>query len=281
MIDLIQKAVAAGAKIYSNVSGGKDGQAMTKALIDNGLKVERLIHADLGRVEWKESLGMCERLSELHNIPLSIVVRSDGQDLLSRWQSRMKKLEGSGKPFWSSSKNRYCTSDMKRDPITVFYTSTGNDFIISCEGIRSQESVARSKKEPLTFRRGTSSYYKGMTPEEAIGNFKPGKKLILTYYPIFNFTVADVWSTYGNTVDQLEQYRQEYIQDKTVNPSWNFHPAYIYGNERVSCMICILGSCGDIKNGATHNPELFNTMVEMEAQSGFTFKQNQSLKDIF
>lgn len=300
MIEVIKEAIAKGAKLYSNVSGGKDGQAMTKILLDHGFPVAGLVHADLGRTEWPQSIVQCRKLSEWHDLPLHIATRRDGVDMLGHWENRMKKLQFkasdissrkeilvSQTPFWSSKSNRYCTSDLKRDVINVFYNSTGNDFIISCEGIRADESTDRAKKVPLTIRdRVTSTYYDGMTVEEAVANFKPGKKLVLTWYPIFNFTLDEVWNTYGNTQEQLEQFRIEYNKTGLLNmgyihdPTWNFHPAYVYGNDRVSCMICILGSEKDIRNGAKHNPELYEAMVKMEWESGFTFRKDFSLETL-
>lgn len=285
MIDLIHLAVTKGAKLFSNISGGKDGQAMTKMLIDWKFPIEGLVHADLGKAEWPQSLQHCELLSVWHNLPLHVVRRRDGADLVDHWKNRMIKLQGTNKPHWSSSANRYCTSDLKRDPINVFYTSTGFDFIISCEGIRKDESVARSKKEPLTIRRSSSTYYDGMSVEEAINNFVPGKKLILNWYPIFNFSIDEVWATYDNSQEQLEYFRKQYKQTDTFNDvltdkKWNFHPAYVYGNERVSCAICVLASENDIRNGIKHNPQLYDDLVTMELESGFSFKNKFALHSV-
>ena len=292
MIDIIKKAVEKGAKIYSNVSGGKDGQAMTKVLLNNNFSIEGLIHADLGRAEWKESLGQCEKLAVLHGLKLNVVTRADGRSMVDHWKDRMKKLQYKAcdvatreeiivqpTPFWSSSSSRYCTSDMKRDPINAFYTSTGHDLIISCEGIRSNESVARSKKSPLSIReRSSSKFYKGMTVEEAIANFQPGKRLVLTWFPIFNFTTEEVWNTYGLKEIDLIQARESFLHDGNVPAWWLFHPAYVYGNERVSCALCVLASESDLKIGAKHNPELYEELVQMEIESGFTFRNNFSLQ---
>jgi 3'-phosphoadenosine 5'-phosphosulfate sulfotransferase (PAPS reductase)/FAD synthetase len=281
MVELIQQALSKGAKIYSSISGGKDGQAMTKSLHNWGFPIEGLIHADLGRVEWKESLPMCQKQSKELNIPLFIVKRKDGLGLLEYWKRRMHLLQGSEKPFWSSSKARYCTSDLKRGPINAFFTSTKNNFIISCEGIRAEESPARAKKEPLTIRSNSSNFYKGMTVEQAITNFNPKKKLVLTWYPIFNFTLDEVWNTYNTTHWALCNFREHYVKSNGyINSLWPFHPAYVRGNDRVSCKICILGSLNDIQNGAREDPELLNEMITMEEYSGFTFKQNWSLKTL-
>lgn len=280
MIDLINAAISKGAKLMASISGGKDSQAMIRVLTKNSLPVHHLIHADLGRLEWKETAAHCDKLSREYNIPLTVVKRSDGRDMLAHWQHRMHQLQGTGKPFWSSSSQRYCTSDLKRAPINKYFTSTGFDFIISCEGLRADESAARAEKNPLSVRSNSSTYYKGMSAEEAIINFKPGKKLIISWYPIFNYTTADVWDTYGMWDGALELARIDYKRSGSVPDRWPFHPAYVYGNERLSCMFCVLGSKNDLQNAANHNPALLDELISMEDESGFTFKNKFSLKSL-
>lgn len=281
MIDQINIAISKGAKLYASISGGKDGQAMVKSLINLSYSIEGLLHADLGRIEWRESMGMCERLQQEFNIPLYVIRRSDNRDLLDHWEDRLQKLAGSNKPFWSSAKSRYCTSDLKRDPINKFLRNCGHDFIISCEGVRAEESIARAKKCPFEIRWNiTSSYYTGMSIEEAIQNYQPGKRLALTWYPIFNYYSSDVWATYNMSADRLQEARGIYNDHSIIPDWWPFHPAYVYGNDRVSCVFCILGSLNDLNVGAKHRPELLAEMIEMEKRGGATFKNNWSLKTL-
>lgn len=281
MIDLINKAISRGAKLYASVSGGKDSQAMVKTLLNNNFKIEGLVHADLGSVEWPESIAQCQKLSDWFNIPLHIVTRSDGRGLLEHWRNRMEQLKGQGKPFWSSSANRYCTSDMKRDPINVFFTSVGHNFIISCEGIRADESANRAKKKPLSIRkRKTSSYYYDMTVDQAIENYNPEYRLTLDYCPIFNYSENDVWGTFSLTKEHLITAKKIYNAIGKVPNFWKFHPAYVYGNERVSCMFCVLGSRNDLQTGAKHNSWLLNEMIAMENEGNATFKNGWSLKEL-
>jgi len=74
------------------VSGGKDSVACALA-VDRHLKSIRhtgprlLIHADLGRVEWKDSLPSCQRLAAHIGWEL-VVVRRKAGDMLARWQGR-------------------------------------------------------------------------------------------------------------------------------------------------------------------------------------------------
>jgi 3'-phosphoadenosine 5'-phosphosulfate sulfotransferase (PAPS reductase)/FAD synthetase len=281
MLELIKYAIEKGAILVGSVSGGKDGQAMVKTLVNNKFPVTLLIHADLGRVEWPDSIKMCKRQSEELNIPLITVTRHDGLDLLAYWQRRMYKLMSKGKPFWSSAKQRYCTSDLKREPINKYFRSLPSNFIISCEGIRAEESSARAKKSPLSIRKEiTSTYYDGMSVIEAIANFNPKKRLALTWYPVFNYTLEDVWLTYGMTMTDAEMARHAYACDKKVPEWWPFHPAYAFGNDRVSCIFCVLGSINDLKVGAKHNPDLLDEMIHMEDVSDATFRHNWSLRNL-
>lgn len=295
MIDIITVAIAAGAKLYGSISGGKDGDAMIESIVANRIPLQGLIHADLGRTEWKESLPQCRKCADQFDLPLHIVTRKDGLDMLDIWQKRMHQLEGTGKPFWPSSSARYCTSDMKRDQINIFLNNCGHDLVISCEGIRAGESTARAKKQPLEIRdRITSSFYSysasdiktkkpvniWMDVEEAIANFTPGKRLALTWYPILNYSLQDVWATKGQSCGTLALARIIYQQTGSVPSWWPFHPAYAYGNDRVSCAFCIMGSLNDLQNGAKHHPELLGTLISMEDESGATFKNKWSLKQL-
>jgi 3'-phosphoadenosine 5'-phosphosulfate sulfotransferase (PAPS reductase)/FAD synthetase len=274
-------AIQKGAVVYANVSGGKDGQAMTKTLVNNKIPVSGLIHADLGRIEWKESIGMCVSLANNLNIPLHVVKRKDGLGLIEYWKRRMHLLKGTGKPFWSSSAARYCTSDLKREPINKFYRNCGNNFIISAEGIRASESKARAKKFPLVIRANiTSSFYKGMTVTEAIKKYRPDKRLALTWFPIFNFSLDEVWATYKTSHKDLLLARKHYQLKKVVPKTWPFHPAYVYGNNRVSCSFCVLGCLEDLQVGAQHHPEILQELIAMEKESGFSFKHGFSLKEL-
>ena len=284
MREEILNAISKGAKLYGSVSGGKDGQAMSKVIhtsMFSKLKLTGLIHADLGSVEWPESITMCENLAlELH-VPLTVVTRTDGSGLLAHWKNRMLKLKGTGKPFWSSSKNRYCTSDLKRDPIDKWFRNCRENFIISCEGIRAEESPGRAKKLPLSIRtRITNPFYLNMSVEEAIANYNPKKRLALTWYPIFNYSIKDVWATYNLKELDLIQARESYLYDNKVPVWWKFHPAYVYGNDRVSCIFCIMGSKNDLSVGKEHHPELLDKMIAMEEEGNATFKMGFSLKNI-
>ncbi|MFC6838591.1 hypothetical protein [Xanthomonas theicola] len=53
------------------------------------------------------------------------------------------------------------------------------------------------------------------------------------------------------------------------------HPAYLAGNQRLSCVFCILASPRDLANGARHRPELFERYREVEQRTGYTMHQSR------
>lgn len=262
----IKQQIQKGAAVAISISGGKDSQALLKAVppvirAHGTMNQVFAIHAHLGRTEWPQTLDHCRKICRAVGIPLVIVRRKKG-DLVDRWKERMKKLEGTGKPFWSSSAARYCTSDLKRAPINKYLRKF--DRVISVEGIRSEESPAR-KKKPVC---------------------KPRKKIITktrtayTWNAIKDWTEEQVWGSWGHNPNQLHYVRHIYEGTGVVLPWWKFHPAYAMGNDRLSCAICILQNRNDRTNGIKHNPELADTLIEMERESGFSFWQDQSIEEL-
>lgn len=78
----INSLLAANAPVALGVSGGKDSSAMSLAVTTyldeighNGPRI--LIHSDLGRVEWRESLPWCQKLAD------NLIQRFPGQEILS------------------------------------------------------------------------------------------------------------------------------------------------------------------------------------------------------
>src|SRR3954469_18998711 len=89
----IESALVAGAALAISVSGGKDSDAMTYALLawlkERGLKNEvHLVHADLGRAELKATPAHVEDLAKRTRLPLH-VVRHSKFDLLDGIRNRM------------------------------------------------------------------------------------------------------------------------------------------------------------------------------------------------
>lgn len=272
----IESALNDGADLAISVSGGKDSDAM--AFILKALHEERgwtgkieLIHADLGRVEWKQTGEYVEKLAERLDLPLSVVARPQG-DLMARWWQRHETRPEV--PPWSSAAARFCTSDLKRAQIDKWLRKfTPEGTVICAMGIRAEESPARAKQSPVKERKAIATK----------------KRTAISWMPIFNFSTEDVWEALGTSSEKLEELKAEVeeVVARNENPfvyisktDWPAHPAYVLGNDRLSCAICILGSKKDIMNGIQYQPELYRQMVELEDVSGFSFRQDMKLSEL-
>lgn len=249
------------AVVAVGVSGGKDSVAVALAvarhLDDIGHTGPRLlIHSDLGRVEWKDSLPACERLAALLGWQLVVVSRAAG-DMLARWEGRWAanvrrytELECVKLILpWSTPSMRFCTSELKTAIITreLRKRFPGQD-IINVTGVRRQESDARSKMP-------VAAAMKALARKNAVG---------------FSWNAIIEWS--------IEEVLQE-ISDAGLE----LHEAYTkYGVSRVSCAFCIMSAYADLiaAAGCSDNHSLYAQMVELEAASGFGFQGNRWLADV-
>lgn len=87
----IDALLSRDAVVAIGVSGGKDSDACalaTAAYLDQvGNRGPRLlIHADLGSVEWEQSLPKCEELASATGWELAVVRRAAG-GMMERWEA--------------------------------------------------------------------------------------------------------------------------------------------------------------------------------------------------
>lgn len=225
----------------ANHSGGKDSQAMLIRLLER-IPSSRLlvIHANLGEVEWPGALELAERQAADAGIPF-IVARAPKTFLEMVEHRSTVRPESS---CWPSAKNRQCTSDLKRGPIereVRRYMKRGGWMkVVSCLGFRAEESPARAKRQ--VFSRSERGSVAGRD--------------WFDWLPIHDLTREDVFAT---------------IEAAGQKP----HPAYSAGNDRLSCVFCIMGSARDIANGARLNPALFEKLVAIEKRTGYTMHQSR------
>lgn len=217
-------------------------------------------------------------------------------------------------PFWPSASNRYCTSHHKTNQADKVYRR--HDLIISAEGNRAEESPKRRRDPVASIRRPiTSKPLREMDPEDALKLWWQVRQLLdagdleavasmgleyyaresspwrlaLTWYPLHDWLVEDVWRACGTSGQDLERRRSLHQEGKQKDDAdkmaaavkgWPAHVAYVYGNERLSCALCVLATVNDLRNGAEHNPELLKTYVELERVGGSTFKHGFALEDL-
>jgi len=271
----IDQALKAGFDLVVSISGGKDSDAMTRVLHHMRFHQARawtgrmiLLHSDLGRAEHNITPRYIERFAQCMDLPLHVI---QGGDLVDVMKARKSKLNAQGKdiPFWPSAKARYCTSDLKRSPISKFLRHwTGKQGRVVCAiGLRAEESSARAKKPIMKQRTGVHTK----------------TRMAYDWLPIHHFTLTDVWNAIGYELDEI---RAIQVQNRGLSPETlfhtqpDFHPAYSQSNERLSCALCIFGSLGDLKNGAAQNPAVYREYVQMEIDTGFSFQPKRWLGDV-
>ena len=240
-----------GAALVLSVSGGKDSDAMSHHLLD--LRQREgwtgdvcMVHADLGsRVEWGQTPDYVRDLARRKGVPLHVVRWQHG-DLIDRiWQRYHKDPS---RPCWPSAQMRYCTSDLKRGPISRWIRNTfpsGN--LICALGMRALESHARAKKVTFKARTDCTAPTKG--------------RFVYDWLPIHDWSEADVWHC-------IQQHGNVY------------HEAYTHGNQRLSCALCVLASLNDLINGAVHNPDTYREYCRIEAVTGYSFRRDFWLSDL-
>lgn len=251
----VESLLSQGAPVAIGISGGKDSTIAAFETVEHldrightGVRV--LIHSDLGRVEWKDSLLTCERLAERLGLEL-IVVRREAGDMMDRW---LVRWENNVRRYvnlecvklilpWSTPSMRFCTSELKtavicRELIKRFPGQT----IMSVTGIRREES-ARRANAPV------------VAPQPKLAS-KKHKTSGIDWHPILDFKLEDVWLGHKRRAFPL-------------------HEAYTaFGSSRVSCAFCIMGSASDLKASAScpDNQDIYREMVELEARSTFAFQ---------
>ncbi|MFD0052077.1 phosphoadenosine phosphosulfate reductase family protein, partial [Actinomycetes bacterium NPDC127524] len=158
-------------------------------------------------------------------------------------------------PAWPSSAARWCTPDAKRGPIRTLYTRLVAELahlalgrpvrILECIGQRAAESTARAQLAEVEINRGASN----------------GKRTVTTWRPIHAWSDRKVWR-------EIARSRLPY------------HPAYDWGNRRLSCVFCVLGCNNDLVNGARRVPELAAAYARTEVVVGSDFKKGLSMREI-
>ena len=257
----VSSMLATGAVVAVGVSGRKDSVACAKRLAayldtigHTGPRV--LIHADLGSVEWRDSLPVCERLATQVGWELIVVQRKAG-GMMERWEKRWENNIARYLALecvkvilpWSTPSMRFCTSELKTAVICSELSKRykGRD-ILSVTGVRHQESAARAKM-PIATQQPK------LTKKNSEG---------VNWNPIID------WST-----DAVFDYIRE--QEGPL------HEAYTkYGSSRVSCAFCIMGSIGDLNASSScpDNQDIYRRMVTLEAVSTFGFQGSRWLGDL-
>lgn len=257
----VNTAIASNAAIAIGTSGGKDSVACALAVASHldemghhGPRV--LVHADLGRVEWRDSLPSCERLARHLGWELITVARKAG-DMLARWEKRWENNVTRYRELscvklilpWSTPSMRFCTSELKTAVIaSALRTRFPGRPIVNVTGVRREESANRSR----------------MPVSQAMPAIARGSHQGIAWNAIIEWTLEDVFAT-------------------ITGAGLALHEAYArYGASRVSCAYCIMSSADDLRAAASceDNHDVYRAMVDLEVRSSFAFQGKRWLLDV-
>ena len=235
--------------ILVNSSAGKDSQVTlhviaTAAREAGVLERVHVVHCTFPE-EWAgtEDLARDQALryipAERFHVVRNLAPSNNGTGSL------LERIRNRGQ--WPDSKTRFCTSDFKRDPVAklIRNLTPNGGRVLNCLGIRSAESPARSKKNPFKRDERTSS----RTRE------------VFTWFPIFDYSLADVWST---------------IKASGVP----YHRAYDAGLPRLSCVFCVFAPKSALILAGRLNRELLSSYSALEREIGHTFRKDLRIQDV-
>jgi 3'-phosphoadenosine 5'-phosphosulfate sulfotransferase (PAPS reductase)/FAD synthetase len=239
---VIRELIDRGALFVANHSGGKDSQAALIALISEGVPSTRIlvVHTSLGEAEWPGALEHAEQHAK--TVGCDFIVARASKTFFDMVEHRFATRPDA--PSWPSAKHRQCTSDLKRGPIERevrrYADARGFAIIVNVLGLRAEESVGRAKRAIFS---------------EVRRNWTAGREWF-EYLPIHDYTTEEVFAT---------------IREAGQTP----HHAYSLGNERLSCVFCIMSSKNDMVSGAKHNPELLTKYADLEKKTGYTMHMSR------
>lgn len=236
----IQRLIEDGALFVANHSGGKDSQAQLIKLLEIVPRDQLMVvHASLGAMEWPGALELARDQAEAARLPF--IVAKANKTLLEMVERRFENRPEV--PSWPSASTRQCTSDLKRGPIQRevrrYAKANGFKTVVNCLGLRAEESPGRRKRGPFK-KMGISNS-------------------VLTWYE---------WLP-------IHQYATEGVFDTIRGAGQEPHYAYALGNERLSCVFCIMASRNDLRNGARHNPALLEEYDGLEKATGYNMHMSR------
>lgn len=234
-LNSVESAISSGALFVVNHSGGKDSQAMLSRLASRISASQILvIHAHLPEVEWPGTWEHVQATSRDWGLePVRVTAGKTFFEMVER------------RGRWPSAAARQCTSDLKRDPIDKAVRAFLRDNprfggqVVSCMGMRAEESTARSRQ--AVWKRDTR-------------NSRAGRSW-WRWLPIHGLSTPEVFRM---------------IADAGQTPHW----AYGAGMSRLSCCFCIMSNQADLRTAARTIPSLYGRYVDLEKRLGHTLRMD-------
>ena len=245
--------------ILVSISAGKDSQAALdvtyQAAAAAGVAGRLVtVFADLGEQdEWPGTAELAAEHAAHYGIRHERVFREvTAPDGTRAQQTLSEHILQRG--LWPDFDCRYCTSDLKRDPILKLLRrlaaehrpAGGRVRVLSVMGMRAQESLARRLKEPF-----------GRDKRASAVTFRD----VDQWLPIHAWDVSEVW-------------------ERIAQAGTRHHPVYDLGMPRLSCRFCPLSGKSALIRAAQIDPPGAEERARMEQQMGHDFKKGLPMRSI-
>jgi 3'-phosphoadenosine 5'-phosphosulfate sulfotransferase (PAPS reductase)/FAD synthetase len=238
-------------KIIIFYSGGKDSQAsMIWAVEKYGVEKCEAVFMDTG---WENPVTYQHIIDTTKQIGIELKIlkskKYDGMIDLAKQKSR-----------FPSTKARFCTEELKVKP-AIDYVLSLNENVIVIEGIRKDESKARSKMQ------AECTYFKYYF--EAYGKDKNGKNKFHTYRAK---DVRDWCEKYNaDKIRPIFEWSAQQTIDYIIAAGQSPNMLYYNGFTRVGCFPCIMARHGEVKRIIDNYPEKWEELQKAEKKLGSTF----------
>lgn len=274
-------------KVLNTLSDGKDSQAATLWLLNNGYKNFVTLFCDTG---WE---------SDITYTHIKYIDEKLGLNLITL---RSKKYNGMidlarRKTRFPSTKRRFCTSELKVQPMIDYILDVVKDDFIVIQGIRGAESESRSKMEsqcnyfkyyfePISTN---TTRLEALTKQLNNPKSKSNKKKLIdkiekiktrlalgkedpkfhTYRKKEVFAYCKLYATdvLRPVFDKSAQWVIDYILDNGMIPN----PLYKMGISRVGCFPCINCNLMDFHQINIRFPNRIKEIADYESEIGSTF----------
>lgn len=260
-------------KVLVGFSGGKDSIAAVLALLENGVKAERieLHHHDIDGdgesfMDWPITKDYCRKFAEALGIPIYFSWREGGFEremlrdnqrtapvVFEKPDGSVGRAGGEHGPLGTRRKfpqqsasltTRWCSGALKVD--------------VMAAAIRNQDRFTGKRALVVTGERAEESSnranYKTFEPDRAHSN----SRHVDHYRPVHSFSEADVWGLM----------RKHGIIA---------HPAYQLGYGRLSCRHCIFAGANQIATNNALYPESTGKVAGREREFGITIHRKEDL----
>ena len=260
-------------------SGGKDSMGTLLYLLDEGLPLNKieLWHHDVDGegetlFDWECTRDYCKQFAAAFGLPIYFSWKEGGflREMLRNNEPTapivfetpdqgLVKIGGKGEPntrrkfpqIVADLRTRWCSSYLKID--------------VGSSAIRNQKRFDHSRTLVISGERGEESAarskYKVFEPDRADSRGKIKGRHVDRFRPILHWLEEDVWKI-------IERYKIR------------VHPAYYLGWGRVSCKFCIFGNANQFASAFAVSPSKAETLVELEADFGYTMKRNETLLEL-